>query len=223
VKLLADQRASLAARLVAKADREDATVRLDGRELGKAPLDAAVPIGRHTLEVKTADGRYGETKEVVLFPRAVYDITFALRDLAPPVLPPAPTPLPVNPTPVRPSAPVVQAQGSGGVSTRTVGIALDVAAVLILVGGVITDQLALADNDRARTLALQGGDPQPFNGAINDFHTKRTTAGVLLGVGAAAAIAGVVLTVLPVGKTEAARVGIAPVPGGAVVAVGGGF
>jgi hypothetical protein len=116
----------------------------------------------------------------------------------------------------------VQTKSMG--SKRIAGIVLDCAAVLVLAGGAVFDGLAVADNNSAKALDARGAtDRAPFDAKIRDFHTKGIVSDVLYGVGAAAAVAGIVLTALPDSSPEKPRAALAPMPGGAALVVSGGF
>jgi hypothetical protein len=66
VELLRGVRREMRGELVVTADRPDAVVRVDGAEAGRTPFSARVGIGRHELELRTTDGRFGYRGEVVV-------------------------------------------------------------------------------------------------------------------------------------------------------------
>lgn len=66
VRMLDGLRNRLRGELRVRADRAGAQVALDGKVLGPVPLRSSVPIGRHTVEAKTADGSYATSREVVV-------------------------------------------------------------------------------------------------------------------------------------------------------------
>ncbi|MBI5546620.1 MAG: hypothetical protein HY901_22280, partial [Deltaproteobacteria bacterium] len=79
--------------------------------------------------------------------------------------------------------------------------------------------LAVADNDSANGAS----DKAAFDAEMDGFRTKGTVAKLLYGVGAAAAVAGLVLTLWPRAGNDGPKVAIAPTPGGAALTVAGGF
>lgn len=80
VKMLDGLRARLSGELSVRSDPR-ATIALDGRSLGSAPLSVAAPIGRHWLEARTADGRAGARREVVVFPHRKLEVELPLEEL----------------------------------------------------------------------------------------------------------------------------------------------
>ncbi|MHB8878438.1 MAG: PEGA domain-containing protein [Myxococcaceae bacterium] len=90
VKMLDGLRGRLRGELSVRADRPGASVLFDGKPIGSAPLKAQVPIGRHTLFAKTADGRFGVEREVVVRARRDNPVELALVEIKSP--PPTPDP-----------------------------------------------------------------------------------------------------------------------------------
>lgn len=72
-------RAGLQGQLAVVADRAGALVFVDGKQAGPAPHKAALPIGAHRLEVRTPDGRFAFSKQVVLFPQRTIRVEATLR------------------------------------------------------------------------------------------------------------------------------------------------
>jgi hypothetical protein len=66
VKTLESLRQRLTGELHISADQSGARVKLDGNELGPVPIKTEVPIGRHTLEAATPDGKFAVRQQVVV-------------------------------------------------------------------------------------------------------------------------------------------------------------
>lgn len=79
VALLEALRQRARADLRVRADRADAVIRLDDRELGLSPLRLQAPIGRHRLQARTRDGRWTASQEVLLFPGRMHELSLALE------------------------------------------------------------------------------------------------------------------------------------------------
>jgi len=60
-----------------------ASVKLDGKPLGAAPVRASVPIGRHSLEAITRDGKKTAQEEVVIHSRMATEVDLALKEGGP--------------------------------------------------------------------------------------------------------------------------------------------
>lgn len=88
VKLLNGVRERLRGELKVRADQPGAKAYLDGKALGTIPVRAPVSIGRHRLEVRSVDGRYGATRQVVVRSGRPVDVDLKLSPLprsAPPL------------------------------------------------------------------------------------------------------------------------------------------
>lgn len=59
-------RQSMRGDLSVSADREAAVVLVDGKNVGQAPFKAPHTIGKHLLEVRSQDGRFGYAEEVIV-------------------------------------------------------------------------------------------------------------------------------------------------------------
>jgi hypothetical protein len=66
VKTLESLRARLTGELKVGTDQPGARVKVDGNDLGPAPLKVEQPIGRHTVEASTPDGKYATRQQVVV-------------------------------------------------------------------------------------------------------------------------------------------------------------
>jgi len=83
VSMLDSQRSRLRGQLVVHADKPGAQVWLDGKQIGEAPLKSSVPIGQHTVEVRTPDRRFADRQEVTIRPRQSAEINAELKEQAP--------------------------------------------------------------------------------------------------------------------------------------------
>jgi hypothetical protein len=83
VSMLDSQRSRLRGKLVVHADRPGAQVWMDGKQIGEAPLKSSVPIGQHTVEVRTPDGRFAERQEVTIRPRQTAELNAELKEQPP--------------------------------------------------------------------------------------------------------------------------------------------
>lgn len=81
VVLLDSLRARMTAELRLDSDHAGATAFLDGKPVGALPSKLKVPIGKHRIEVKSADGRFAESRESVFFPNRAYDWVLKLAEL----------------------------------------------------------------------------------------------------------------------------------------------
>ena len=67
VKLYREVRDNLLGRLRVTADQQKVTVELDGKAVGTAPYEARIPVGKHRLVLKTANGLYRKEAVVVVW------------------------------------------------------------------------------------------------------------------------------------------------------------
>ena len=84
VSMLDGLRARLRGELVVRADREGAQVLLDGRLLGQAPLKSSVSVGKHALEVRSPNGLFVATQDVVVRSKQTTEVAVQLRGLTAP-------------------------------------------------------------------------------------------------------------------------------------------
>lgn len=94
VQQLEDLRARTRGELRVRVNRAGARVLVDGRPMGVAPLRTALPIGRHTVEVRSADGKQRASEQTVVRAGRTGELSFSLAAEAP-AAPPAPQPAPV--------------------------------------------------------------------------------------------------------------------------------
>jgi len=83
VSMLDTQRSRLRGQLVVRADMPGAQVWMDGKQIGEAPLKSSVPIGQHTVEVRTANRRFGAQQQVTVRARQSTEINAELKELPP--------------------------------------------------------------------------------------------------------------------------------------------
>jgi len=83
VSMLDTQRSRLKGELVVRADMPNAQVWMDGKQIGEAPLKSSVPIGQHTVEVRTANRRFGAQQQVTVRARQSTEINAELTELPP--------------------------------------------------------------------------------------------------------------------------------------------
>ena len=82
VSMLDGLRNRLRGELVVRADRPGAQVWLDGKLVGEAPIRSSVPIGKHTVQLRSADTAAGESQEVTVRPRQTAEVTARLGEPA---------------------------------------------------------------------------------------------------------------------------------------------
>lgn len=74
-------RQSLTGTLSVTADREGAAVYVDGKRVGAAPYTGPVLVGRHTVEVTTADAQFGYTGQVLVRADQAHSMQVMLKPL----------------------------------------------------------------------------------------------------------------------------------------------
>lgn len=104
VRMVDNLRLVMRGELRVRTEPPGASVKLDGKPLGAAPVKASVPIGRHTLEAITQDGKKTAREEVVIHSRRATEVDLALREGGPaPTVDAAAAPSPPH-APYRPFA-----------------------------------------------------------------------------------------------------------------------
>lgn len=189
-------RATVPATLAVKVAGGDATVKVDGKEVGPAPLVLQLPGGKHVVEAR-GPGELVARREVELLPGRRLEAALELKvpepgPAPPPVVeaPPQPKPEP-QPVGVEPR-PVVASPQPAPASPSRVGLAPLIGGLALgAAGGVMLWQA------RVMYDALNGDGPA----LTPDQEASARSTGPLLqalgwtavGVGAAAAVAGVVM------------------------------
>ena len=74
VKLYREVRENLVGHLSVTAAQQKVTVELDGKTVGTAPYEARIPVGKHRLVLKTADGLYRKETAVVIWHGKKYQV-----------------------------------------------------------------------------------------------------------------------------------------------------
>ena len=87
VQQLEDLRGRTLGEVRVRVNRPGARVLVDGRVVGTAPLRTELPIGRHTVEVRSADGKQRAVEQTVVRAGRTSEVSLGLA--APPPTPPA--------------------------------------------------------------------------------------------------------------------------------------
>lgn len=199
--LFDDARAELLVTVKIEVTGGEASVRIDGTPSGPAPLTMKLPVGAHVFEAKSADAREAKSEQSLAYGA---DVTVALALPAPPPPPPEPqatltappvetaatsapveTPAPVNEvaTSVTPAAPK---RTFWGLIPLGLGVAIAGSSSLFFI-------VASGDHEALTHQSLGTNGPQTAE------HGKLMQAlgWTFAGVGAAAAIAGIIMLALP--------------------------
>jgi hypothetical protein len=220
---------NLTATVTVEVDRDGAEVRVDGKLLGTSPLAQPVrlSLGDHRLEV-SLDGFETASLGFNLKPRENVTRRIALQELAPRPSEPAPAPVvspppAVVPAPIAPPAPALAAESPssagerGGTRLNTFGWATAGVGAALLAGGGATGIWALSLDADLEDACRDGHCPASRASDIDRLEALARTTNVLLGLGAAAAAAGVVMLLLDAPETEPGvetTWNVAPAPGG---------
>jgi hypothetical protein len=184
-------------RLEVAATPAGASIRVDGRDAGKSPLEAPLVLGPGEHEIEAAMHGYTPEKRTVrVEPRSKTGMLFELQQL--PADGPAAEPEP-GPAKSPPEEPVPAGHGAlwtGGWAVTGIGAAL-------LVAGGITGGLALSAGNQLES-DYPDGVPRADEDKVDRMDRLAVATNVLLGVGGAAVVAGVVLLVLDDGPGESA-------------------
>lgn len=180
-----------------------AEVRVDGQLVGRSPLAAPVRVteGKHTLEALLA-GRAPQLREVEVpgASRLAVELTFP---------PPAPEALPA----VAPPAVVARDRAPDPRrGWRAVGYGVAGAGLVAAIAGAVVAYGAANDANAARALMVEASMPSvpatpdlmKYDAAKRDYDAARTRnqlGWALVGVGAAAAVGGATLAIVPGGLT----------------------
>lgn len=223
VELIDEARAEFPSVVKVTVEGAAATVKVDGLEMGPPPLSMKLPVGMHSFEAHTNDGR--EVREEKPIP-AASTVSVVLR--VPPVgqksepvaKPAAPTP---EPAPVVESAPPPPPEMTEqpAMQPSKAGIAPLAIGAALVVGGVVCTGLANAQLDRLEHDTLTRAQ---WTEAHDTGQTLQTVSYVAYGVGGAAVVAGALMLLtmkVPVESTP--PVSVSFLPGGAAVSVQGRF
>ena len=180
---------------------DGASIRIDGREVGKAPLPAPVRVasGEHTVSV-FAEGQRSDSRTVAVAAGDTVRVELSLVEAettAPPEPAPAPAPAPkpevLAPPPPEPApaAPPPPPRSP----LRLLGWGLAAGGIAALVGGGIAGALTLAPYE-AEKAASMNGDVDGYWRAKGQADAAALTANILYGIGAVFAAAGIVLVLV---------------------------
>lgn len=220
VALFSEARAAFPGRVTVTVEAE-ASVQVDGRDLGPAPLTVALPHGSHVIDVTAADGRRAQRAVQVQAGREL-SVAVPLPPLPPrppiveaPVLSPPEAPAP---------APVAAAATAGATSRSSSGWVVAGAGVAVAVGGGLCLWQAGVQYDRIADPSAPALTDDELRRAAATGRALQPLGWVGLGVGAAAIATGAVLLALPPSTPADPKPtvvgGLAP-GGGGWVGVGG--
>jgi hypothetical protein len=214
------QRANLAAGHLSITGPAGARVRVDGREVGVAPVTLAVDAGAHQVEVQTAAG----VQTVTVRPSAGETATVNL-EAPPPAAPLAAVPqdsLPGRVAPAPPHEPGTDTQPSFWTTRRDVGVGVAAAGVASLVLSGVFDAQAKSAANQAAALrgdsTACGSNCAALENAYSSQNSNATRSGVFLIVGIGAVAAGAAIFLWPT-SPSASRTAVGPL----LLPHGGGF
>lgn len=188
--LFDEARAAFPGTLAVTVDGE-ANVHVDGRDLGPAPLKLQLRHGTHEVEAIASDGRSAHQAVQVLAGRPV-EVALVLPPAAPVLATPSPAPVVTAP---RTDSPALSAREAPARS-RAGWIPLGAGVVVAAAGGVSLWQ-ARVQYDRLTGTTQPPLSADEEQSAVSTGKTLQTVGWIGVGVGAAAAVAGVVMLALP--------------------------
>jgi len=198
---------NLVGHLLVEVDPFGATIRVDGREAGKAPLGKPLVLGPGDHEVEASlDGYAAEKRTVRVESRGDAAVSFELQKVQ------APSPEDdadsAAPEPVEPLPPPAEEPAAGHGSLWTGGwIAASLGAAVMIAGGV-TGGIALAKGNELET-DYPDGVPGDKKSEVDGMDRLAVATDVLLCVGGAAVVAGVVMLVVD-GRSKRRDVAFVP-------------
>ena len=193
-----------------------ATVALDGAPVGVTPATLDVPPGQHHLALMLRG--YADTeRDVELLADHALDIVLELAP-APAAAQTTPASAPAAATPA-PSAPArAESHGLGVWPYLTLG-----AGAAALAGALTFELMRKSSESSAKDASTQ----VEYKDHYDTMVSQRTTERVLVGVGGALVVTGGVLLAIDLGNAspakKAARLGLAPAPGGVTASLAGSF
>jgi len=216
LRVFEQARAAVPATLEVTVSGGEATVHIDGKDFGPAPLVTQLASGSHLVEARGA-GELRAKSEVVLQPGRRRQVELQLQLPPPPPPEPKPEPEPVAVAPAPAPAPKIEQpappppQGSSKLWLAPLGGGV----VLGVVGGVLLWQARVAYD------ALNGSGPalsaEEEASALRNGPTFQSLGWLAIGVGAAAAVTGVVMLALAPSSPAQASVFVTPGGGGVMV------
>ncbi len=220
VRVFERARQAVPATLAVSVAGGDATVRVDDKDLGPAPLVTQLPAGKHTVFAR-GSGELSAAAEVELKPGKKQELALELK--APPPPPPVetkPEPVVEKPAPAPPSEPIVTQQppppvveerpSRVGLVPLIAGLAIGAAGGLLLWQAF--ESYRVLDDNNLPSLTPEQADAARRNGPV-----FQATGWAAIGVGALGTVAGIVMLVLA--PSAPAQAGAFIVPGGAGVSV----
>jgi hypothetical protein len=201
-------------------------IQRDGVAVTQAEWGVAIPVdpGQHVVAASAPGKKRWEAKVNIAAGAPTTTVEVAALEDAPVVAPstvaPAPAPAPTVP-PLLPPPSEQPHDSSAGGSQRTLGAIVGGVGILGLAVGTAFVLSAKSKYDSSLNDCVQG-TPNVCNPAgVSERNSARTSgdiASVAFGVGLVAVASGVVLWfTAPSGRSDAARVGFVPTPGGALL------
>jgi hypothetical protein len=206
-------------------------IRVDGQDVGVAPLAAPIRlgIGAHLVEAK-AEGYRPAQQTVVLVGEDFKVVDFTMLRLPPPKPEPAPAPQPAAPSLPAPPAPVTYtppapapvaqaplpapvAESTPGSGLRATGVVLGVGGMLGLGGGAVCGYLSKKAHDDAVTQwkAYRDQDARASQGSAQDYAKAANIAFI---AGGGLVLTGVILYLAaPSARPAQTQVVVSPVAG----------
>lgn len=219
VRLFTKARESVPGTLSVQVTGGEATVRVDDKDLGPAPLATQVSAGRHVVEARGAPDLSARA-ELDVKPGKKHDLVLELKAPEPKLTPP-PEPVAERPPEPKPPAPkppeIVSPPPPPPASPSRIGLVPLIGGVVVgAVGGVLLWQAsayyATLDSRDGPVLSAEQSDAALRNGP-----TFERAGWVVLGVGGAAAVAGFLM--LALAPSSPAQAGVFVTPGGGGITV----
>ena len=229
VELIDEARSEFPSVVRVEVEGAAAQVKVDGLEMGPPPLTMKLPVGLHTFDARTSDGRTVHEDRAV---PAASKITVTLRiaplneparPVAAPVVDPAPPAVtdqkpdvavaeqPALPTPP-PSEPPMRASKAGLIAL--------IPGLALLVTGAIFTGLSAGQYDALRTGRFTAEQADAVTQTGKDF---QVASAVFYGIGGVATLTGFVMLQTMKTPVEAPPVSVTFGPGGAAVTLQGRF
>jgi hypothetical protein len=204
---------NLVGHLVVESSPTGATIRVDGREAGKAPLGRPLVLGPGDHEVEASLEGYAAQKRIVrVESRGDAAVSFELQKVeaaTPEGDPDSAIPEPVAPPP--PPPPPAERPAAGHGALWTGGWVVAGLGAAIMVAGGVTGGMALATGNELES-DYPDGVPRDKKSEVDGMDRLAVATDVLLGVGGAALVAGVVMLVVDV-RSESDDVAFVPAAG----------
>lgn len=229
VRLLERVRSELPATLVVMVKAGDADVAIDDKDLGPAPLQTQVPGGVHVVLARGSDGRTTRVEARVPPGRKVVlemELSEPRKSADAPKKEPGgapdePTsPAVTQPVVLEPVRPMVPSVVTSVIPLRPVGLGLVIGGGVVLVAGGVALGMMLDAWNKLNNPSLPALSPGEGASLAATGDTLQVLGWVGVGVGAAAVATGGYLLWRDA-QGSRPTVTMAPIPGGAMVGVGG--